>query len=211
MEIPAEAPGRPDFCAVCEAILEPDPSASYFDRLGLSPRFGYALDELSERHRAQLRVFHPDRFHGEGQEAWRWAVAHATAINDALRTLADPQHRLEYLLTLHGAELPTVTLDPSGMTAMAPIHRVEMAELDTALAELDGVDAHTERTSIGRRVARRYAQELERVGSRLDHALDEEALDGQAQFWLAAISRLRSLRHLLEHLDAEFPFGATAP
>lgn len=202
---------RPDFCAVCQALLAPDPARSHFGWLDLSPRFSYDLDHLAARHRKRLRRFHPDRYHGQGEVAWRHAVAHATAINDAWRALSDPQKRLEYLLKLHGAALPPATFDPAGQIAMDPIHQIEMAELNTALAELDGVDAHTERTAIGRQVAHQYARELDRIGGEIDAALDGDGLDGAAPIWQAAVSRLRSLRSLLLRLDAEFPFGQGAP
>ncbi|MFN3198245.1 MAG: hypothetical protein ACE366_07475 [Bradymonadia bacterium] len=199
------------FCGTCHALQAPAPDLDHFARLGLEPRFAYERSEIAASHRAQLRIFHPDLFHGEGAQAWSHAVAHATAINNAWRGLADPQQRFEYLLTLHGAQLPADSLDPSGMTAMDPIHRVEMAELDSALSELDGVDAHTERTGLGRQIAHRYARALEQSGQRLDAELAALKLDGQAAVWQAAVSRLRSLRALLVHLDAEFPFGVAAP
>lgn len=77
------------------------PSSDAFDVLGLPPRFGLSAEEVRVAWLARSASMHPDRAvsgAGASQDADRVAAA----LNDARRTLDDPERRAEALLARLG-------------------------------------------------------------------------------------------------------------
>jgi len=98
--------GSTDTCPAC-GKLQPPRAADYFAYLGL-PR-GYHLDAeaLSGIMRDRSRRLHPDRFAKADPREKSYSLQHTTFLNDAVRTLKDPQRRAEYLLSLYGLKAAT--------------------------------------------------------------------------------------------------------
>ena len=134
-------------CAACGVAQTLEPRPDPFDLLGLEPAWQLDVLALTQRHRAALRRVHPDRFALEGGTPHRLAEAQATALNDALRSLVWLRARLCALLARRGheAQIP----EPHAARPDADF-RLQLREFESALAELDGPDAHVERARIQR-------------------------------------------------------------
>ncbi|MFL5302625.1 MAG: Fe-S protein assembly co-chaperone HscB [Anaeromyxobacteraceae bacterium] len=79
--------------------------ADAFALLGLPRAFALDPADLDRRHHALARECHPDRFVRAAPRDRREALARATAVNDAHRTLRDPRTRAEHLLRLAGVDV----------------------------------------------------------------------------------------------------------
>lgn len=123
--------GSTDTCAAC-GKLQPPRAADYFAYLGLER--GYHLDPemLSGIMRDRSRRLHPDRFAKADPREKSYSLQHTTFLNDAVRTLKDPQRRAEYLLSLYG--LKAGGNDRAG-AKLDPEFLMEMMETREALAE----------------------------------------------------------------------------
>ena len=78
---------------------------SYFTVFSLPLHLNVDLHALEKAFYAQSRRLHPDRFAAKPQAEQEAALAQASELNDAYRTLKDPILRTQYLLTLEGVEL----------------------------------------------------------------------------------------------------------
>lgn len=95
------------FCPACEAIQAFPEHADYFQILGL-PRTPVIDTELLQRRYYELhRKLHPDLFQTGAPEARQASLRNTAAVNQAFRTLRDPEDRGLYWLTLHGEALGT--------------------------------------------------------------------------------------------------------
>lgn len=88
-------------CLACGHVLDEQPGADHFLRLGL-PK-----DELFDPARAEAnylrlsRALHPDFMADAGDDALFRAVSHSALLNEAWGVLNDEQLRAEYVLELH--------------------------------------------------------------------------------------------------------------
>jgi molecular chaperone HscB len=92
------------FCPHCSKI-QPPPGGDYFSVFGLEPRLNLDLSALEHEFHRLSRKLHPDRFARAEENEKQWSLADTALLNDAYRTLKDPQRRTEYLLKLKGAEI----------------------------------------------------------------------------------------------------------
>lgn len=181
------------FCGGCRALQPPDPTLDCFARLGLPARFEQDDAHIAKALRGLQRKLHPDRFAAKDARERRYSLEHATNLNDAVRAVRDPARRAAYLLKLRGRDIDAEGED---RLRMDPLFLMEIMELQEAIGELDGADAHTERARLSREVATRYEGLLREVGA----AFDGEAaidLDTLAQ----RVSQLRYLRRVLDRLE----------
>jgi molecular chaperone HscB len=173
----AEVSAPADLCAACGVVQKVEPRPDPFDLLGLDPAWHLDVLALTRLHRTALRRVHPDRFALEGGEPHRRAEAMATALNDALRSLTWPRTRLCALLARRGheARIP----EPHSARPDADF-RLQLREFESALAELDGPDAHVERARI-RRDARALQESLLAATAALALDLDAQLGDVPAR------------------------------
>ena len=123
------------FCEKCGAI-QPPRARSHFEVLGLATGFEIAPGELEARYKDLHRRLHPDRFARAEARARMYSLRHATALNDAYRTLRDPARRAEYLLRLSGVEIDSDRARDGARTVQPdPALLVEMMELQETLAD----------------------------------------------------------------------------
>ena len=179
-------------CDACGALQPPNPHEDYFTRLGVERSFAIDLDELAKTHRRLQRRFHPDRFVSHGDRQRRFSLEHATALNDAFRTLRDPIRRAHYLLKLRGLDLQS----EEHTVKLSPVFLMDIMELREALDELEGSDTHVERGRIEREVAHRYESTLSDLGRGLD---DESASLADLAQWAM---QLKYFKRVLEELHA---------
>jgi molecular chaperone HscB len=178
-------------CGACGIIQPPDPRLDHFERLGLTRRFAQDTGEVAASHRRLQRTVHPDRFASKGARERRLSLEHATALNDAVRTLRNPLLRADYLLLLRGVD---VAAEGEDRVTLEPMFLMEILELREALDELTGPDAHPERAKLRHDIIARYEGSLAALGAGLDA---DEALPALVQ----SAAQLRYLRRVIEELE----------
>lgn len=101
----AELPSVTRLCSECQSLLPPRPGQDHFEALEVPRTFALPLEVLEASFKRLNRQLHPDRFATRSDKERRYSLEHATAINDAWRTLRVPVKRAEYLLSLWGRSL----------------------------------------------------------------------------------------------------------
>ena len=183
------------FCDECSRLQPPSPALNHFERLGLKVQYDLTSQEVVSAHRTLQRKVHPDRFVSKSDRERRFSLEHATALNDAVRTLKDPQKRATYLLSMRGfdieAENSTIKLNPMFL--------MEVMELREAISELGGADNQTERAQIEHEVAARYEGTLSTVGLALD---DDESTQSNEEI-AHLVAELKYLKRMLDQIHGE--------
>ena len=82
-----------------------DPGVDHFARLGLRPAIRLDREALEAAYLERSRTTHPDRFATAAPSLRRLAMEHASAVNEAYRTLRDGVRRAEYVVKLGGIDL----------------------------------------------------------------------------------------------------------
>ena len=183
------------FCRACKHLQAPSPHLNHFERLGLEMRYAIESSEVVKAHRALQRKVHPDRFVSRSDRERRLSLEHATALNDAVRTLKDPERRAAYLLSLRGFDLES----ESTSIKLNPLFLMEIMELREAISELGGPDNQTERAQIEHEVAARYENTLSTVGQ----ALDNESTDQTNEQIAHGVAELKYLKRMLDQIHGE--------
>jgi len=157
--------GEGALCEKCGAIQPPRPR-THFEVMGVAARFDLGADDLESRYKELSRRLHPDRFARAETRARMYSLQHATALNDAYRTLRDPARRAAYLLRLRGIEIDSDRTTDGVRTVKAePDLLAEMMELQEALADAktDGRGEDVARMADDMR--RRREQDLSRIAN----------------------------------------------
>lgn len=123
--------GTGDVCASC-GKLQPPRATDYFAYLGIPRGYHVDLDALGDVLREKSRQFHPDRFARAEPRERTNSLSHTTYLNDAVRTLRDPQRRAEYVLSLYGLKAGA---NDRERAKMDPSFLMEMMEMREALAD----------------------------------------------------------------------------
>jgi len=101
-ECGAGAPLDAHFCPQCRKILPLQRQADYFSFFGLPRKLNIPAADLEQRFRSLSREFHPDYFYNASPAERRASLERSSYLNDAYRTLRQPETRLEYLLKIEG-------------------------------------------------------------------------------------------------------------
>jgi molecular chaperone HscB len=101
-ECGAGAPLDAHFCPQCTKILPLQRQADYFSFLGLPRTLNIPVADLEQRFRSLSREFHPDYFYNASPAERRASLERSSYLNDAYRTLRQPETRVEYLLKIEG-------------------------------------------------------------------------------------------------------------
>ncbi len=173
---------------------------------------------------AQSRKLHPDRFAAKPPAEQERALAAASDLNDAYRTLKDPILRTQYLLTLEGVELEeqskaaTEAARTSGTEKkqiVPPELLEEVFELNMQLAEMrsgkqmgeDDPDLRRDLTSAKQAFDQKMSDtqaELTQLSQQWDAALDhnDTAAQDRAKAALVTLLNKRSyLRNLVRDVN----------
>jgi molecular chaperone HscB len=169
-----------------------------FLTLGLARRYDLDEAELERRYRDLQRELHPDRQQKAPPAERRLKLQKAVEVNEAYRTLRDPQRRAESLLALlSGAALseqnPDRSADPELLMAMLEL-REALSEARAAgdTAQLARLSAQVERERDEARA------ELTRVFAGLPAQPAREALEPAR----ALVSRLKYYQRFLDEVAA---------
>jgi len=102
----------------------------YFQLFGIEPHFNIDLSALKKKYYALSRNTHPDFFTLETATQKAESLSDSTTLNQAYKTLRDPNKRLKYILEQEGLVL-------EGKGAQMPQHfLMEMMDINEAIMEL---------------------------------------------------------------------------
>jgi len=203
------ATGGAHFCPACGKIQPLPRGADYFAFFGLPRKLTIDLADLELRFHSLSWKLHPDNFVRASEDERQLSLDRSSQLNDAYRTLRDPVGRVEYLLGLAGMrkegqkkqQAPTELLEEvfelnesldelrdaraSGGSAeqMAGLRgRLEVAQkkFESSLAEVD--------------------QELTRVSSEWDRALDSEQNDEARKKLMGRMNEVLNRRSYIRNL-----------
>lgn len=127
----AAVPAGTENCPACGKLQAPRAS-DYFAYLGLPRSYHVDPDKLGDVLREKSRKFHPDRFARAEPRERTYSLQHTTYLNDAVRTLRDPQRRAEYVLSLYGLKAGA---NDRERAKVDPSFLMEMMELRESLAD----------------------------------------------------------------------------
>lgn len=165
---------------------------------------------LDKRFRSRSREFHPDYFHNASPEERRASLSRSSHLNDAYRTLRDPQSRAAYLLELEGF----VAKSPQDASKQVPPALLEEVfalneELEDVRAmRRDGAPDVAWRSRLGRARqpidAKRAAHEagLEELAARWDGLVDADASEPERRPVLEALRDRMLERNYITNLIA---------
>lgn len=178
------------FCPTC-AVIQPEVrDHDWFEALGVPRKMSIDVAALSKAFRTRSAKVHPDRFGNKSAVERRLALQHTAKLNDAYRTLKDPQKRAEYLMKLEGVSIggeDQRTNDPELLMAM-----MELQEEAETLEDKAAIEAMLTR------VTAMKAEKMALVTKYFDEGVGEQAevvraLDTLRYFW-RLISRLEAKR-----------------
>lgn len=152
----------------------PDPFAT----LGIPPRFALDDAELHRRFIQASAANHPDRFTDPLEQAD--AAARSATINEAYRTLKDPEPRANALLDLRGG--PGKSEDKS----LPPALLVEMMEVRERMEEAIQTQDEAELRELANWAREQRAEHLGRIAG-----LFEEAEKAPADQRVAVLKKVR--------------------
>ncbi|HZJ56195.1 MAG TPA: Fe-S protein assembly co-chaperone HscB [Myxococcaceae bacterium] len=175
------------------------PGTTLFDVLGLPRGVDVDKAELERRYRERSLRLHPDRAGKDDPRERRLSLERTALLNEAYKTLRDPEPRAFYLLKLHGLDLlkeeaRAVTVPPSVLEEVLELRE----QLDGARKAGDDEQV----SMLSDRVRVQSAAALSTARSALrrleGNPSDAAARDAAAQ----ALARLRYHHRFLEAAEA---------
>jgi curved DNA-binding protein CbpA len=137
---------------VCERCGMPQPVAalSPFEVLGLPPRLNWGEGEIRAGYDKLARRCHPDVFRAHRDDRVLAAASSAMrALNDAYRTLRDPQRRLGYVLAATGASTDSTRTVPAGLEDSVQITERVLSTVEEARRRGDAAAWEAEQDHLG--------------------------------------------------------------
>jgi molecular chaperone HscB len=194
-ECGAGAPLDAHFCPQCTKILPLQRQADYFSFLGLPRKLNIPAADMEQRFRALSREFHPDYFYNASPAERRASLERSSYLNDAYRTLRQPETRVEYLLKIEGLA-PQGPEEASRQVPPALLEEVfalneeldEIRDLRAGGAAADVWRVRLERARQpieGKRVE--HEAQLQELAARWDAQADGPASDNERQEVLRAL------------------------
>ena len=206
--------------------------ADHFETFHLPRHLQIDAQALEKHFYTLSRRLHPDRFAGRPPAEQEAALAAASGLNDAYRTLKDPVARTQYLLTLEGVELEeqskaaTEAARSSGVEKkqlIPPELLEEVFELNMQLMEMKAArqmgdeadpDLLRELEAAAANLKSKLAAtqvELEALWARWDAALDGDNTTAQAAAkdgMVTLLNKRSYLRNLVRDVNAALEPGA---
>ncbi len=183
------------FCGACGALQAGHGRASWLQLLGLPESPAVDLEQLEARYYELSRRLHPDRVQTARPEELQTSVRASSILNDAYRTLRDPERRGRWWLEHRGRSLGGTGRALSGTdSALPPVLAAFVFETQEKLAECrpNSSAARTRLRHILDEVQTRRRSELQRLEETLTTWPSED--EG------AALDRLRDLLAALSYL-----------
>jgi molecular chaperone HscB len=194
-ECGAGAPLDAHFCPQCTKILPLQRQADYFSFLGLPRKLNIPAADLERRFRSLSREFHPDYFYNATPAERRASLERSSYLNDAYRTLRQPETRVEYLLKIEGLA-PQGPQEASRQVPPALLEEVfalneeldEIRDLRASGATADAWRARLERARQPIEAKRvEHEAQLQQLAARCDAQADRPASDTERREVLGAL------------------------
>ena len=194
-ECGAGAPLDAHFCPQCRKILPLQRQADYFSFFGLPRKLNIPAADLEQRFRSLSREFHPDYFYNATPAERRASLERSSYLNDAYRTLRQPETRVEYLLKIEGVA-PQGPQEASRQVPPALLEEVfalneeldEIRDLRASGATADAWRARLERARQPIEAKRvEHEEDLVSLSARWDALLDSDAPAAERREVLAAL------------------------
>jgi molecular chaperone HscB len=197
------------FCPACGKIQPLPRGADFFAFFGLSRKLTIDLADLELRFHSLSWKLHPDNFVRASEDERQLSLDRSSQLNDAYRTLRDPVARVEYLLGLSG-----MRKEGQKKQQAPPELLEEVFELNESLDELRDARASggSAEQMAGLRTKLDTAQhkfessladvdqELARVSSEWDHALDSGADEGAKKKLMEKMNEVLNRRSYIRNL-----------
>ena len=195
----AESHGRP-FCPSCGRIGPRAPGATLFDVFGQKPAYDVDVGALEKQYRDLSMKLHPDRFAQADAKERRFSLEQTSALNEAWKTLRDPQARAFYLLRLHGVDLQD---EGSAGRAQMPMEFLEeVMELREKLEQAKAKKDLDRAQQMAEQVRSDQKASLEQAASAL-RALEANPKDeAEKKKASHALGRVRYFTRFLEEVEA---------
>src|SRR5579862_4414920 len=205
----SSATGGAHFCPSCAKIQPPQRGADYFVFFGLPRKLALDLGDLEQRFHSLSWKLHPDNFVRASEDERQLSLDRSSQLNDAYRTLRDPVGRVEYLLGLSG-----MRKEGQKKQQAPPELLEEVFELNESLDELrdarvSGGSAEQMAGLRGKLEAAQHKfessladvdQELARVSSEWDSALDSTADDAAKKKLMEKMNEVLNRRSYIRNL-----------
>jgi molecular chaperone HscB len=210
-ECGAGAPLDAHFCPQCTKILPLQRQADYFSFLGLPRKLNIPAADLEQRFRSLSREFHPDYFYNASPAQRRASLERSSYLNDAYRTLRQPETRVEYLLKIEGLA-PQGPAEASRQVPPALLEEVfalneELDEIRDLRAGGAAVEAWRDRLEQARQPieAKRVEHEaqLQELSARWDAAASESDRRGALEALRDRFLERNYINNLLAGIDRE--------
>jgi molecular chaperone HscB len=201
--------GGAHFCPACGKIQPLPGGADYFSFFGLPQKLSINLTELEQKFHSLSWKLHPDNFMRASESERQLSLDRSSQLNDAYRTLSDPVARVEYLLGLAG-----MRKEGQKKQQAPPELLEEVFELNESLDELREarVSGGNAEQMAGLRAKLETAQlkfeaslaetdqDLARVGSEWDKALDTSADDAAKKKLMEKMNEFLNRRSYIRNL-----------
>ncbi len=195
----------------------------YFEVFSLPRQLQIDTAALEKAFYAQSRKLHPDRFASRPVAEQEAALAQASELNDAYRTLKDPIARTQYLLSVEGVEFEeqskaaTDAARASGTEKkqlIPPELLEEVFELNMQLMEMKAAKEFGDEANPGLRKDLESAaanfqgmmvqtqKELEGLWAKWDGAEDEEGRVAAREGMVTLLNKRSYLRNLVRDVTA---------
>jgi molecular chaperone HscB len=188
---------------VCAQCGYPQPVASgedYFGAFGVPRRFSQNRAEIEKRFYEISRALHPDRFTTAGPEARKHSLERMSFLNEAYRTLRNPELLREYFLEQEGLK------QQDGKTQQAPLELAESwFELQDALS--DNPEEASAKVAEFARTLAESDESARRTVVSLEREIDEQpsrALLEKLAHMVGTQSYLKSMQRDVEKLKQRY-------
>jgi len=179
------------FCNMCKKIQPAIKTKDFFDLLSVPRTFNLDVSKLDKQFQNIQRKVHPDLYHRNSPVEREISADNASLINEAYKTLKDPNTRARYMLKLHGLDLDSEEkgsiTDPDLL--MEIMDKQEQIEETSSIPELKQLDEENNR-------------QLDQLYQRVGQYLDQKQLEEASKELLRASYLLRMQTQLKEKLPA---------
>jgi len=93
------------FCNICQKIQPPSKDQDYFDLMTMPKKFNLDIDLLEKRFQQMQRKVHPDLYFRKSEPEREFSAGNSSLVNEAYKTLKDPNERAKYILKLNGIDV----------------------------------------------------------------------------------------------------------
>lgn len=178
----------------------------YFEIFGLPPRLSLDLTDLQRRFHDLSRQHHPDYHTTLSSEEQQRSVRTTALLNDAYRTLRDPNRRVEYLVRSHGLTIDGSKVPQALLTEVFEINE-ELEQIRTARARGETDEAAISSLEGFRdKIASRrqdYQKELDAATRHWDELLDGDSGDAERRACLERLADIIARSAYLRNLETE--------